>query len=45
MIQMLKALWKEMLKPMDGKKTNWWINGFMLIVLILVFIGVISYGN
>lgn len=42
---MLKALAKEMMTPLDGKPINWWLNGFAAIILILLFIGIISYGG
>jgi len=40
----LKDLWKEMLTPLDGKKTNWWLNGLAAFILFLIFIGVMTYG-
>lgn len=44
MKQFIKALIQDMLKPIDGKKTNWWINGFVLFTLITIVIGVIASG-
>ena len=42
---LLKDLWKEMLTPIDGKKVNWWLNGLAFLILLIIFIGVISYGG
>ena len=40
----MRNLFKDMLKPLDGKKINWWINGFFIVVLIVVILGVLTNG-
>ena len=44
MKRLLKDLFKEMMTPIDGKKTNWWLNGLYALILILVFVGVMTYA-
>lgn len=44
MSKLWKSITKDMLKPFDGKKINWWINGFFIVVLIIAILGVIANG-
>jgi hypothetical protein len=39
-----KEFLKEMVKPVDGKKTNWIINGIVALIFTMIFIGIILYG-
>lgn len=43
-IETMKDLMKEMMTPLDGKKVNWWLNGLAFIIMLLIFLGVMSYG-
>lgn len=43
-METMKALMKEMMTPLDGKKVNWWLNGLAFIIMLLIFLGVMSYG-
>ena len=44
MSKLWKSITKDMLKPFDGKKINWWINGFFIVILIVAILGVIANG-
>jgi len=44
MKERFKNLFRNMMTPIDGKKTNWWINGIAIFLLLLMIIEVLSNG-
>lgn len=44
MKEFIKALMKEMMTPLDGKKPNLLLNGFVALILAILLMGVMTIG-
>ena len=44
MKEFIKALMKEMMTTIDGKKPNLLFNGFVALILAILFMGVMTIG-